>query len=124
MVGRRILTGLLALFFAVAGTMHFLRPGMYVQIMPPYVPWHLPLVYATGAWEIAAGLAVLVPPWRRAAGLALLVLLAVVFPANVHMAVHQVPLDGRTFPPVLLWLRLPVQGVLAAWVWWCTRPRD
>jgi len=112
---------LLAIFFVFAGAMHFLRPALYLQIMPPYVPWHQFFVYLTGAWEILGGLAVLVPAWRRAAGVSLVVLLVAVFPANLHMAINDVAVDGRTFPPLLLWLRLPLQGVLIAWVWWCAR---
>ena len=43
-----------------------------------------------------------------------------VFPANVHMALH--PTLYPEISPLVLWLRLPLQGVLIAWAWWYTRP--
>ena len=50
----------------------------------------------------------------------LIALLIAVFPANIHMALNaeQYP----TFSPIVLWLRLPLQGVLIAWAYWFTRP--
>lgn len=99
--------------------MHFLRPEMYVRIMPPYLPLHLELVLLSGALEILGGVGLLVPRTRRVAGLGLMALLVAVFPANVHMALHP---EIFGLPPLLLWLRLPFQAVLVAWVWWCSRP--
>lgn len=117
--------GILAIFFVFAGAMHFVSPDAYVRIMPPYIPWHWPLVYFTGVCEIVGGAGVLIPSLRRAAGIGLVALLIAVFPANVHMALHQIPLGSRMIPPVWLWLRLPLQAVLIAWVWGCClRKRD
>ena len=47
-------------------------------------------------------------------------LLIAVFPANLHMAIH--PDLYPSLPPLGLWLRLPIQGVLIAWAYWYTRP--
>ena len=79
---------LLAAFFAAAGTLHFLRPKMYEEIMPRYLPGHHELVLASGAAEIAGAIAVLPQRTRRLAGLWLAATLVAVFPANVHMALH------------------------------------
>jgi len=101
-------------FFVFAGAMHFARPRFYLAIMPPWLPRHRELVYASGVAEIAGGLGLMTPA-RRAAGWWLLATLAAVFPANVHMALHpedyRVP-GGRTS----LLARLPFQLVFAAWV--------
>src|SRR3954447_6532893 len=85
---RAMLRRLCGPFFVFAGTMHFVRPRWYESIMPPYVPRHRELVYAT---------------------------LAADFPANVHMAVNHsdYPVPGGR--PALL-ARLPFQLVFAAWV--------
>ena len=114
-----ILRTLLALFFMAAGTMHFLSPEPYLHIMPPYLPHHLLLVYLSGIGEIAGGVGVLVTGLRRIAGYGLIALLIAVFPANVNMAVNHISLSGLTLPSWLLWLRLPVQALLIAWVWFC-----
>jgi uncharacterized membrane protein len=114
-----------AAFFCVAGALHFVRPRAYEAIMPPYVPRPRDAVQLSGAAEIVGGVAMLAPATRGFARWWLLALLAAVFPANVHMVLHPdavaakgVPADR--IPAALLWLRLPVQGLLAGWVWRAT----
>lgn len=104
---------LLGAFFLVAGTLHFVKPRPYVAIMPEALPRKLELVYASGLAEIAGGAGVLAG--RRAAGWWLIATLIAIFPANVNMAVNAERF--RAVPEPLLWARLPVQGLLIAWVW-------
>jgi len=111
---------LLGLLFVAAGVNHFLRVEFYESIMPPALPWHLPLVYISGVAEIVLGLLLLVRRWQRYAGWGLIALLIAVFPANIHMALH--PELYSSWSPWLLYLRLPLQGVLIAWAYWYTRP--
>ena len=59
---------LLAGIFVFAGMMHFIIPASYVGIMPPWLPWHLGLVYLSGVLEMAGGVGLLIPRTRRAAG--------------------------------------------------------
>jgi uncharacterized membrane protein len=49
----------------------------------------------------------------------LILLLLAVFPANVYVALNSVQLGGYMNYAVYQWLRLPMQFVLMAWVWWC-----
>lgn len=114
-----------ALIFAAAsytliGVLHFTSADTFVAIMPPWIPpsLHLPAVYVSGVAEIAGGLGLLVPRLRRAAGWGILLLLVAVFPANIHMAVNKVGLPGMPVNETMLWARLPMQFVMAAWVWW------
>lgn len=51
----------------------------------------------------------------------LVAVLAAVFPANMHMALHPEEVRGLSIPRWLLWVRLPVQGLLVAWVLRATR---
>lgn len=113
----------MALLYVAAGANHFLSTRFYEQIMPPWIPWHRPLVYASGVAEIALGLAILVPRLRRAAAWGIIALLVAVFPANLHMAMNEVLIDGEIAAPAwALWLRLPLQAVLIAWAFCYTRP--
>ncbi len=116
-----ILKYLLALFFIAAGINHFVNPDFYVRIMPPYLPWHLPLVYLSGAAEIGLGALLLIPQYMSIAAWGLIALLIAVFPANLHMALN--PELFPAIPSVALWLRLPLQGVLIAWAYRYTRHR-
>jgi uncharacterized membrane protein len=101
--------------------MHFLVPGPYRAIMPPYLPWHAGLVALSGVAEMAGGIGLLVPWTRRAAGIGLILLLLAVFPANVEMLVRYREQGAGAFAQLLLWLRLPLQAVLIWWVWRVSR---
>jgi uncharacterized membrane protein len=109
---------LLALLFIAAGVYHFVNPGFYVRIVPPYLPWHYELVLISGAFEIIGGAAMLVSRLTVRAAWGLIALLVAVFPANVHMAMH--PELFPEAPPAVWWARLPLQGVFIAWVYWFT----
>ena len=108
---------LLAALFVLAGTLHFLQPSTYVSAMPPYLPWHQELVFLSGGLEIIGGLGLLVRRMRRAAAIGLVLLLLAVWPANLNM-VLDARADGDPFWwQILLWIRLPIQLLLIAWVW-------
>jgi uncharacterized membrane protein len=113
----------LAAFFAVGGTMHFVIPRSYEAIVPPWVPRHREAVAVSGVAEIAGAAALMAAPTRRLARWWLIGLLAAVFPANLHMALHpeQVRgLDLDRIPRWALWARLPLQPLMMLWVWRAT----
>jgi hypothetical protein len=76
------------------------RPLVYVTFGAPAA-----LVYISGVAEILGGLGLIVA----------------IFPANIDMAVHHLPLGGREIPTWALWARLPLQAVLVVWVYWCSQ---
>ena len=107
-------------FWVFAGTLHFVAPRTYQAIMPTYLAdWKAELVAASGAAEIAGGLAVLPARTRRIARWWLLATVVAIFPANIHMAVNAK--DFPRIPEPLLWARLPFQGVFAWMIWRGTR---
>ena len=120
---QRIAVVVAAVFYIVAGSLHFIKPAPYLRIMPPYITWHAAMVRISGAFEILGGLGLLVPATRRAAAWGLVAVLIAVFPANIYMAVHPVEAGAAGIAPVLRWGRLPLQGLLIWWLLWCTRPR-
>lgn len=106
----------LSLLFVAAGVNHFVSPDVYLKIMPEYLRWPLALVYVSGFFEIAGGVGMAIHRIRWAAGWGLIALLFAVFPANVHMV-----MNSGEFASIPLWVlvaRLPLQGLLIAWVWW------
>lgn len=113
---------LLAFAMVLAGANHFRVPAVYVAMMPTWLPAHLALVYVSGACEIAGGLGLLHPATRRLAGLGLVALFIAVFPANLNMALHHLPLGDRQIPSWALWARLPLQVVFIGWALWVSRP--
>ena len=115
---------ILAVFFVVAGTLHFLFPGPYLRMMPPFLPWPSALVWISGAAEIAGGIGLLLPRCRRFAAYGLVLLLIAVFPANIYIAVAHVRFSGLLGQSWFQWFRLPLQVPLILWVWRYTRQRD
>lgn len=110
---KQILKWILAVAFILAGTNHFLDPPFYLKMMPPILPAHLLLIYASGIFEIALGVLLLIPRHQKIAAWGLVALLIAVFPANIYMA-----MNTELFPEfnwILIWLRLPLQIVLIAW---------
>lgn len=114
---------LAAVFYIVAGSLHFIKPDAYVKIVPPYIPWHVAMVRLSGGFEILGGMGLLVPQTRRAAAWGLVALLIAVFPANIYMATNPIDAGAVSIAPVLRWGRLFLQPLLVWWLLWCTRPR-
>jgi uncharacterized membrane protein len=124
---RGALLAVMALFYVGAGISHFTATAFFVEIVPPFLPAPLALVYISGIAEILLGIAVLVPATRRLAAWGIIALLIAVYPANIYMALVNLQLQhapGWMGQPTLLglWMRLPVQFILMAWAWWYTRP--
>ena len=117
---REILRLVYGVLFALAGANHFAHTDFYVSIMPPYLPWHLALVYISGVCEAALGIALLFRRTQRPAAWGMIALIIAVTPANVHMAIHAGLYPQ--FSATALWVRLPLQIVLLAWAYWYTRP--
>jgi uncharacterized membrane protein len=107
------------LWFFVGGVGHFTMTEFFVAIMPPYVPFHLAIVYISGVFEIVLALLILWPKYRPMAGWGLFALTIAVTPANIHMW-----LNPELFPdqPASAYsIRLVVQVFLLAIIWWSTR---
>lgn len=119
---QRIMRWLLTGFFVVAGANHFVYPDAYRAMMPGALPEPELLVLISGVAEIAGGLGLTLPATRRLAAWGLIALLIAVFPANINMAIHRIPLGSRRLPDWALWGRLPLQIALIAWVYWFARP--
>lgn len=106
--------------------MHFAKPDFFESIVPDWFPNARLANQLSGAAEIALGIGMCVPRTRRASALGLLALTAVVFPANIDMALNDVEVkaaDGKLTRSVGTargpqnWIRLPMQFPLAWWLW-------
>ena len=107
------------LFFMLGGITHFTDPNFYVSIMPPYVGYHLTIVYISGVLEILGAIGILIPALRRVSGNGLVLLVVGVSPANIHMWMH--PELFPDVPEAFLTVRLVVQVLLLMLIWWSTR---
>ncbi|HEY5935398.1 MAG TPA: DoxX family membrane protein [Kofleriaceae bacterium] len=124
MARRRVKTvfrWILTVFMVGAGVNHFINPAPYLAMMPEVLPAKAALVALSGVAEIAGGLGLILPATRKLAAWGIIALLVAVFPANINMAVNDLPLGTTSVPSWALWARLPLQLVMIAWAWWFTR---
>ncbi len=121
-IGLKILLGV---FMIAGGVNHFVSPEFYLKLMPPYIPAHKLMVDLSGIAEIVLGIGLLVPVPRisRLSAWGIIALLIAVFPANIHVFLHQEEIFPDVAPAAHL-IRLPLQGVLILWAWWFTRPEN
>jgi uncharacterized membrane protein len=114
---------LLAALFLFAGTIHLRNPELFLPLMPPWIPFHRSCIEISGIFELLGGSGLLVPTRsiQFMTGWGLTLLLVAVFPANIHMAVAHVKVDGLPSQPWMAWARLPLQPLLIAAVLWVTR---
>ena len=111
------------LWFFIGGITHFTNPDMFVRIVPPYVPFAAAVVYVSGVFELLGAVGIWIPRWRQWSGNGLIALTICVTPANVYMW-----MNPQLFPNIsetALGVRLIVQVLLIACIWWSTRaPRN
>ena len=109
--------GALVTMFLFTGTSHFTTMKYdFAAMIPDPLPDGLWVIYLTGVFEIAGAIGLLIPQTRKLAGICLILLLVVMFTANVNAALNGIPLGGRD--PTPLWLRTPVQLLYIGLVWW------
>jgi len=105
---------LLAAFLLGAGIMHFVNPGFFDAIVPPWVPGsERAATYASGVAEMLVGAGILVARTRRAALWSAAALFIAVYPANLYMAWDW--RDRDLADRLVAYGRLPLQIPM---VWW------
>jgi len=110
---------LMAYFYINIGVDHFISPTYYMNIMPPYLPFHIELVYISGFFEVALGLMLLFRKTRFYAAWGLILLLIAVYPANIYLAFNQAPQEAIEISHFLAsWIRLPLQFVFIGLAYW------
>jgi uncharacterized membrane protein len=117
---KKISLALMIILYVTAGINHFIHPGMFLEIMPHWLPWHQSLVYLSGFCEIAFALLLIPLITRVIAAWFLIALLICVFPANIQMSINYYQSHHAQF-----WfsiVRLPLQLVLIGWAYFFTRP--
>ncbi|OUS02114.1 hypothetical protein A9Q86_05540 [Flavobacteriales bacterium 33_180_T64] len=106
---------LMAGLYVVAGLMHFIKPKLYMRIMPRYLPLHKQLVYLSGIAEIFLGISLCITSLR------LISIYGIITMLLVFLLVHFYMLSGKKaaagIPKWILLLRIPLQFGLIYWAW-------
>lgn len=106
----------MAALYIMAGILHFLKPKIYLRIMPRYLPNHKLLVALSGVAEIVLGITLLFESTRAFAVYGIIAMLLVFLLVHFYMLSGEKESAG--FPKWLLILRLPLQFILIAWAYW------
>lgn len=108
-----------AVMFVLIGFMHLAKPEKLTYMIAGILPYAHALVITSGVLEIVLGIGLLFPSVRVYAAWALIILLILMFPANIHVAVKQLPAPGGLpAAPWYTWSRLAFQPIYCVWIWW------
>ncbi|WP_070963071.1 DoxX family protein [Vibrio sonorensis] len=107
----------LALTFLFFASGRLFVPMQLVEMLPPWVPLRLELVYASGLMELAIAVALLLKPYRIYAALLAFVVLVGFFPINIYSAFHYTGTAGQQMGPIYLLIRAPLQLILISWAY-------
>lgn len=106
----------MAAIYIMAGILHFLKPKIYLRIMPRYLPNHKLLVALSGVAEIVLGITLLFESTRAFSVYSIIAMLLVFLLVHFYMLSGEKQSAG--FPKWLLILRLPLQFILMTWAYW------
>ncbi|MFH6604847.1 hypothetical protein ACEZ3G_15285 [Maribacter algicola] len=95
--------------------MHFVKPKIYMRILPAYLPGHKPLVNLTGLAEIVLGTALFFSNTKEIALYFIIAMLIFFLPVHFHMLFDKRASMG--LPKWMLVLRIPLQFLLMYWAY-------
>ncbi|WP_108425777.1 MauE/DoxX family redox-associated membrane protein [Flagellimonas amoyensis] len=106
---------LMAGLYIAAGIMHFVKPKMYLRIMPRYLPYHTILVFLSGVAEIVLGIGLCFAATQKLSAYGIILMLVVFLPVHFYMLSNEKAAAG--LPKWVLVLRVPLQFALMYWAY-------
>tara|TARA_B100000575_G_scaffold288375_1_gene288289 strand:- start:5538 stop:5879 length:342 start_codon:yes stop_codon:yes gene_type:complete len=108
----------MSFWYTYVGIRHFVDPNFFLAIMPNYLSFHLELVYLTGIIEILCGVLLLFKRTRTYSAYGLIILLVIVFPANIHLVESQLSQSILGVTKTQSIIRLPFQILFILIAYW------
>lgn len=107
-----------AIVYMLAGVMHFVKPKIYLHLMPPFLPAKTILNYLSGLAEIILGAGLLWQTTRQWASYGLIVLLISFFAVHIgHLYYEPTIFSKLKYKKLLLWGRILLQFMLIMWIY-------
>lgn len=106
---------IMAVLYIAAGINHFIKPKMYLRIMPNYLPNHKLLVALSGLSEIMLGIMICIPLLKNIAIILIILMLFVFLTVHFYMISNEKASAG--LPRWVLFLRIPLQFALMYWAY-------
>jgi uncharacterized membrane protein len=108
--------------YILAGIYHFANPEFYNQLMPSWMPYHLPLIYISGIIEFLLGV-LLIPKLTRKFSAWMIILMLIVFFFLIHIPMTIIFYQNNNPHLWIALVRLPIQFYLVWWAMKYTRDR-
>ncbi len=108
----------MSIAYTYVGIRHFIDPDFFLAIMPNYFSLHLFFVYLTGLMEVVFGVLLVFKKTRKIAAYGLIVLLVIVFPANIHLVQSELSQSILDVTKEQSIIRLPFQGLFLLLAYW------
>ena len=108
----------MSIAYTYVGIRHFIDPDFFLAIMPNYFSLHLFFVYLTGLMEVVFGVLLVFKKTRKIAAYGLIVLLVIVFPANIHLVQSELSQSILDVTKDQSIIRLPFQGLFLLLAYW------
>lgn len=113
----------LTLLFLITASGHFFQTEAMAAMLPPQVPFRVPIIYVTGVFELLGAIGIWIPALAQLTGALLIAMLVGVLPSNIYAAFNHVPFGGHDAGPVYLLVRVPFQLLLIGWIYRATGQR-
>ena len=108
----------MSIAYTYVGVRHFIDPDFFLAIMPNYLSMHLFFVYLTGLMEVVFGLLLAFRKTRKFASYGLIILLLIVFPANIHLVESELSQSILEVSKEQTIIRLPFQVLFLILAYW------
>jgi len=108
----------MSIAYTYVGVRHFIDPDFFLAIMPNYLSMHLFFVYLTGLMEVVFGTLLAFRKTRKFASYGLIILLLIVFPANIHLVESELSQSILEVSKEQTIIRLPFQGLFLILAYW------
>ncbi len=108
----------MSIAYTYVGVRHFIDPDFFLAIMPNYLTFHLEFVYLSGIAEVVLGLMLLSKKTRKTGSIGLIILLILVFPANIHLVQSELSQSILGVTKSQSIYRLPFQGLFILIAYW------
>ena len=108
----------MSIAYSYVGVRHFIDPDFFLAIMPNYLTFHLEFVYLSGIAEVVLGLMLLSKKTRKTGAIGLIILLILVFPANIHLVQSELSQSILGVTKSQSIYRLPFQGLFILIAYW------
>ena len=109
---------ILSVMYIIIGIKHFTSLEYFINIMPPFIPFKEFAVYFTGLIEIFGGLMLLSKSTRKIGAFLIIILLLIVFPANIYLYISEVPRELLGITKNQALIRMPFQIPLIILAYW------